>query len=111
VAEHQHETRAAYDGVVELYVSMFANRLETHPFSRNMIGAFAELVRGTWNPRAADVGCGPGHLTVMLYDLGLDAFEGIAEVSPNGPMGRSWSLGTLRRSAPRRHGRGLASAT
>ncbi|MFF9126554.1 class I SAM-dependent methyltransferase [Streptomyces sp. NPDC014889] len=70
---HQEATRAAYDGVVELYASMFADRLETHPFSRNMIGTFAELVRGTGNTRVADVGCGPGHLTAMLRDLGLDA--------------------------------------
>lgn len=74
VAKHQDETRTAYDGVVELYASMFANRLETQPFARNMIGTFAELVRGTGNSRVADVGCGPGHLTAMLHDLGLDAF-------------------------------------
>ncbi|PWV57976.1 class I SAM-dependent methyltransferase [Nocardiopsis sp. L17-MgMaSL7] len=74
MTEHQDKTRAAYDGVVELYASMFAGRLETQPFSRNMIGTFAELVRGTGNPLAADVGCGPGHLTAMLNDLGLDAF-------------------------------------
>ncbi|MDF4252518.1 class I SAM-dependent methyltransferase [Streptomyces sp. WMMB303] len=72
MADHQDETRAAYDGVVELYASLFADRLETQPFARNMIGTFAELVRGTGNPRAADVGCGPGHLTAMLHDLGLD---------------------------------------
>ncbi|MES0837308.1 class I SAM-dependent methyltransferase [Nocardiopsis tropica] len=74
MTEHQEQTRAAYDGVVELYASMFADRLETQPFSRNMIGTFAELVRGTGNPRAADVGCGPGHLTAMLHERGLDAF-------------------------------------
>ncbi|MGI5122132.1 class I SAM-dependent methyltransferase [Marinactinospora thermotolerans] len=74
MAEYQDETRAAYDGVVELYASLFADRLETQPFSRNMIGIFAELVRGTGNLRTADVGCGPGHLTAMLRDLGLDAF-------------------------------------
>ncbi|OPC78026.1 SAM-dependent methyltransferase [Embleya scabrispora] len=74
MAEHRDETRAAYDGVVELYASMFADRMEAHPFARNMIGTFAELVRGTGNPRAADVGCGPGHLTAMLCELGLDAF-------------------------------------
>ena len=73
MAEHQDETKAAYDGVVELYASLFADRLETHPFSRNMIRTFAELVRETGNPRAADVGCGPGHLTAMLNELGLDA--------------------------------------
>ncbi|GAA2024441.1 class I SAM-dependent methyltransferase [Catenulispora yoronensis] len=71
---HQDRTRAAYDGVVELYASLFADGLEQHPFSRNMIGTFAELVRATGNRRAADVGCGPGHLTAMLHDLGLDAF-------------------------------------
>ncbi|MFF0431498.1 class I SAM-dependent methyltransferase [Streptomyces sp. NPDC004327] len=74
MADHRDETRAAYDGVVELYASKFANRLEEQPFSRTMIGTFAELVRGTGNPRAADVGCGPGHLTAMLHELGLDAF-------------------------------------
>ncbi|RSS78853.1 class I SAM-dependent methyltransferase [Streptomyces sp. WAC06614] len=74
MAEHQEETRTAYDGVVDLYASLFADRLETQPFARAMITTFAELVRGTGNPRAADVGCGPGHLTAVLHDLGLDAF-------------------------------------
>ncbi|MEU3606400.1 class I SAM-dependent methyltransferase [Streptomyces sp. NPDC035033] len=72
--KHQERTRAAYDGVVELYASMFADRLETRPLTRNMIATFAELVRDTGNPRTADVGCGPGHLTALLRDLGLDAF-------------------------------------
>ncbi|MEU8620543.1 class I SAM-dependent methyltransferase [Streptomyces sp. NPDC048623] len=73
MAEHQDETRAAYDEVVDLYASLFADRLEERPFARAMIGTFAELVRGTGNPRAADVGCGPGHLTAMLAEWGLDA--------------------------------------
>ncbi|WP_419999563.1 class I SAM-dependent methyltransferase [Streptomyces boninensis] len=73
MANHQDETRAAYDGVVELYASLFADRLETQPFARAMIGTFAELVRATGNLRAADVGCGPGHLTAMLHELGLNA--------------------------------------
>lgn len=80
VAQHQDETRAAYDGVVDLYASLFADRLESRPFARAMIGTFAELVRGTGNPRTADVGCGPGHLTAMLHDLELDAFG--LDISP-----------------------------
>ncbi|MEV7558372.1 class I SAM-dependent methyltransferase [Streptomyces sp. NPDC089795] len=80
MAEHQDETGAAYDGVVELYASLFADRLETQPFARAMLTTFAELVRGTGNLRTADVGCGPGHLTALLHDLGLDAF-GI-DISP-----------------------------
>ncbi|WP_331719337.1 class I SAM-dependent methyltransferase [Streptomyces sp. NBC_00158] len=67
-------TRAGYDGVVELYASLFADRLETRPFARAMLGTFAELVRETGNTRVADVGCGPGHLTGLLHELGLDAF-------------------------------------
>ncbi|MFF8267918.1 class I SAM-dependent methyltransferase [Streptomyces sp. NPDC016562] len=74
MSEHQEETRAAYDGVVELYASLFADRLETQPFARAMITTFAELVRATGNRRAADVGCGPGHLTALLGEFGLDAF-------------------------------------
>lgn len=71
---HQDETRAAYDRIVDLYASAFTGRPEQHRFSRAMIGTFAELVRETGNRRAADVGCGPGHLTAMLHDLGLDPF-------------------------------------
>ncbi|MFD5149004.1 class I SAM-dependent methyltransferase [Streptomyces sp. NPDC058401] len=74
MADHQTETKTAYDGIVELYASLFADRLETQPFARAMISTFAELVRETGIPRAADVGCGPGHLTAMLHELGLDAF-------------------------------------
>lgn len=73
VADHQDETAAAYDGVVELYASLFADGLEQRPFARAMIGTFAELVRATGNLRVADAGCGPGHLTAMLNELGLDA--------------------------------------
>ncbi|MGW6840125.1 class I SAM-dependent methyltransferase [Streptomyces sp. NPDC054958] len=80
MAEHQDETRAAYDEVVDLYASLFADRLETQPFARAMLTTFAELVRDTGNRRTVDVGCGPGHLTAMLHDLGLDAF-GI-DISP-----------------------------
>jgi SAM-dependent methyltransferase len=74
VTDHQDETRAAYDGVVELYASLFADRLEGQPFSRAMVGTFAELVRATGSRRALDAGCGPGHLTAMLHELGVDAF-------------------------------------
>nr|ABQ41261.1 putative methyltransferase [Streptomyces lavendulae] len=66
--------RAGYDGVVELYASMFADRLETRPFARAMVGVFAGMVREAGNLRVADVGCGPGHLTGLLGELGVEAF-------------------------------------
>ncbi|MGW4489622.1 class I SAM-dependent methyltransferase [Amycolatopsis sp. NPDC004368] len=75
MTEHQEETRAAYDGVVDLYTSRFADPLLTEPlFTRTMATAFAELVRGTGNLRTADVGCGPGYITAFLAAQGLDAF-------------------------------------
>lgn len=72
--EHQERTRAGYDEVVELYASLFADRLASQPLARGMVGGFAQLVRETGHHRVADVGCGPGHLTALLHDLGLDAF-------------------------------------
>ncbi|MFI5606029.1 class I SAM-dependent methyltransferase [Amycolatopsis sp. NPDC051903] len=81
MAEHQDETRVAYDGIVELYASLFADpRLAELPFTRTMVSTFAELVGATGNPRVADVGCGPGHITAFLGEAGL-AVRGL-DLSP-----------------------------
>ncbi|NJQ15742.1 class I SAM-dependent methyltransferase [Streptomyces bohaiensis] len=93
MTRHQDETGAAYDGVVARYAAAFANGLEHQPFSRNMIGTFAELVRETGSLRTADLGCGPGHLTDMLAGLGLDAFG--LDLSPG-------MLAHARRAHPKR---------
>ncbi|MFJ6483684.1 MULTISPECIES: hypothetical protein [unclassified Streptomyces] len=45
MVDHQDVTGAAYDGVVELYASMFADRLETQPFARAVVATFAEQAR------------------------------------------------------------------
>lgn len=92
MADHQDETRAAYDGVVDLYASLFADRLGAQPLTRAMISTFAELVLATGNSRAADAGCGPGHLTALLDELGLDAFG--LDLSPG-------MVGHARRAHPR----------
>ncbi|QNE20387.1 class I SAM-dependent methyltransferase [Kribbella qitaiheensis] len=42
--------------------------------TRALFAAFAELVRAGGNDRVADVGCGPGRVTILLSNLGLDAF-------------------------------------
>ncbi|MET9346384.1 class I SAM-dependent methyltransferase [Streptomyces termitum] len=72
--EDQERTRTAYDGVVELYASLFADGLEDRPLTRSVLDAFAELVRATGRFEVADVGCGPGHLTDLLHRRGVDAF-------------------------------------
>lgn len=73
MTEQQKRTRDGYDGVVELYASLFGGRLEEQPFSRGMVSTFAELVRKSGNARVADVGCGPGHVTGLLGEMGLEA--------------------------------------
>ncbi|MGW6443343.1 class I SAM-dependent DNA methyltransferase [Lentzea sp. NPDC055074] len=59
-----------YDSVAPLYAELFSDMLDTRPFERAMLSAFAELTNGP----VADLGCGPGHLTAHLRSLGLDVF-------------------------------------
>jgi len=59
-----------YDEVASLYAELFSDVLGTRPLERGMLAAFAELTDGP----AADLGCGPGHLTAHLRSLGLDVF-------------------------------------
>ncbi|SDF80358.1 Methyltransferase domain-containing protein [Lentzea fradiae] len=66
----QSSTRDAYDAVAGIYAELFSDVLRTLPVERAFLGAFAELVDGP----VADLGCGPGHITAHLSDLGLDAF-------------------------------------
>jgi hypothetical protein len=55
---------------------MVSSVLGTKPLDRALFAAFAEWVRAAGNRPVADVGCGPGRVTVFLKDLGLDAFGG-----------------------------------
>ncbi|WP_219462675.1 class I SAM-dependent methyltransferase [Nonomuraea rhizosphaerae] len=65
-----HETRTSYDAVAADYVAFAQNDLDTKPFDRVFLHAFAEVVRGT----VADVGCGTGRVTALLDSLGVDVF-------------------------------------
>lgn len=73
-ATEPRDTGAAYDAVATLYAEMFGDVLDTRPLERGLLAAFAELVRDHGAGPVADVGCGPGHLTAHLHDLGLTAF-------------------------------------
>ncbi|WP_433436111.1 class I SAM-dependent methyltransferase [Nonomuraea sp. CA-141351] len=67
-------TAEAYDAVAARYVELVRGALDRVPLDRAVLAAFAELVR-TAGPRpVAEAGCGPGHMTAYLRDLGLDAF-------------------------------------
>jgi SAM-dependent methyltransferase len=67
-------TRDSYDATVAEYVDMFGSDLDGRPLDRALLATFAELVRAGGNGPVADVGCGPGRVTIVLHELGLDAF-------------------------------------
>lgn len=64
--------RDSYDKIAVDYAKHFADELDERPLDRAMLAAFAELAGA--GARVADVGCGPGRITTLLHDHGLDAY-------------------------------------
>ncbi|MDX3074825.1 class I SAM-dependent DNA methyltransferase [Streptomyces sp. NPDC088354] len=64
-------TRDAYDAVATTYAQLFRDELRGRPLDRAVLSAFAEVVSASGNDRIADLGCGPGHVTAHLAELGL----------------------------------------
>jgi ubiquinone/menaquinone biosynthesis C-methylase UbiE len=67
-------TRDSYDALADEHADVVASGLDDRPLDRALFAAFAELVRAGGNGPVADVGCGPGRVTILLSRLGLDAF-------------------------------------
>ncbi|GAA3841563.1 class I SAM-dependent methyltransferase [Streptomyces phyllanthi] len=67
-------TREAYDAAASTYAQLFRDDLRDRPFERAILNAFAEVVSECGNGQVADLGCGPGHVTAHLDELGLAAF-------------------------------------
>ncbi|MFJ2826567.1 methyltransferase domain-containing protein [Streptomyces sp. NPDC087263] len=67
-------TRDGYDAAALTYAQLFRDTLRDRPLDRAILGAFAEVVRAGGDGRVADLGCGPGHITAHLDELGLTAF-------------------------------------
>ncbi|MFB8348775.1 class I SAM-dependent methyltransferase [Streptomyces niveus] len=69
-------TREAYDAAAVTYAELFSDTLRDSPLDRAVLGLFAEVVgaNGDGGGRVADLGCGPGHITAHLGELGLTAF-------------------------------------
>jgi SAM-dependent methyltransferase len=70
----QRATQAAFDAMAVDYAERFRTELAGKPLDRALLAAFAELVRATGAGPAADLGCGPGHVTAHLHTLGLSIF-------------------------------------
>lgn len=84
-------TREAYDAAAPQYTQLFRDELRDRPLDRAFLSAFAEAVAASGDGQVADLGCGPGHITAHLDELGLAVF-GI-DASPA-------MIGTARRNHP-----------
>lgn len=62
--------RDAYDTVAASYTTLFLDELDRIPADRERITTFAEMT-GPFAAPVADLGCGPGHVTNLLSELGL----------------------------------------
>ncbi|MET8688019.1 class I SAM-dependent methyltransferase [Streptomyces sp. NPDC004732] len=68
------DTADAYDAIATVYAGMARDDLHGPSLDRSMITAFADHVRADGAGTVAELGCGPGPVTALLRDLGLDAF-------------------------------------
>ncbi len=66
--------RISYDTVAASYTAQLRASLDAGPYLRSALALFADLVRADGGGPVADVGCGPGHVTAHLRELGTDAF-------------------------------------
>jgi SAM-dependent methyltransferase len=67
------DTRTSYDEVAVSYAAQQRDSLTGVPYLRAALALFADLVRAAGGGPVADLGCGPGHVTAHLHELGLDA--------------------------------------
>jgi ubiquinone/menaquinone biosynthesis C-methylase UbiE len=67
-------TRDSYDALASQHADVVASDLGDRLLDHGLFSAFANLVQASGNRHVADVGCGPGRVTILLSQLGLDAF-------------------------------------
>jgi SAM-dependent methyltransferase len=68
------DARTSYDTVAVSYADQLRDALVGYPYLRAALALFAEMVHAAGAGPVADVGCGPGHVTAHLRELGVDAF-------------------------------------
>lgn len=68
------DTRGSYDTVAVSYADHMRGVLAGEPYLRAALALFAGMVHTAGGGPVADVGCGPGHVTAHLRELGVDAF-------------------------------------
>ncbi|GGM24704.1 class I SAM-dependent DNA methyltransferase [Promicromonospora citrea] len=73
-SEHLATVRADYDARAAEYTAFIGDAYASAPLSHALVRTFADLVRQGGGGPVADVGCGPGHVTAALRELGVEAF-------------------------------------
>jgi SAM-dependent methyltransferase len=91
------DTRTSYDTVATSYADVVRDALTRDPYLRGTLAMFAGMVDG--GP-VADMGCGPGHVTAHLHELGVDAFgvdlsPGMVEVARRDHPGLRFEVGSM----------------
>ena len=74
------DTRTSYDTVAISYADQVRGAIAELRYLRAALTLLADSVRDAGGGPVADVGCGPGHVTAYLRELGVDAFG--VDVSP-----------------------------
>ncbi|GAA4922583.1 methyltransferase family protein [Actinomycetospora succinea] len=67
------ETEASYDTVARSYADLVREALPQQPYLLAALTLLADQVQAAGGGRVVDVGCGPGHVTAHLHELGVDA--------------------------------------
>jgi SAM-dependent methyltransferase len=68
------DTRISYDEVAASYADQLRGALDGMPYVRAALALFADMVRRSGDGPVADLGCGSGHVTAHLNELGIKAF-------------------------------------
>jgi SAM-dependent methyltransferase len=68
------DTRTSYDTVAASYADLLRDSMADAPYECAALALFADLVTRAGGGPVADVGCGPGRLTILLDGLGLNVF-------------------------------------
>jgi SAM-dependent methyltransferase len=94
------DARQSYDTVAKSYADFVRGYPEGQIYSLSTFALFADLVNAAGGGTVADIGCGPGHVTVHLRNLGLDAFgvdlsPGMIELARGEHPGVRFEVGSM----------------
>ena len=94
------DTRTSYDTVAADYADVVRDALASQHHLRAALEVLADEVRAAGGGPVADLGCGPGHFTAHLCELGVDAFgidlsPGMIELARREHPGIRFEVGSM----------------